>query len=219
MILVVTDASDPSLGLFEADPDVLVVTPRSLSVAGWSLEAGQPPTLPGSLGGDPAQPLLVRISRVHPGALPHIHPADRTYVAHEMTAFLAAAIDAWPGNRLNSSTAASLNGLGRSREGWLRALHAGGIRVCAACPPAPQPQTAVVGSEVFDNGTPRLRVQRAEIALRTAAATQSAHLAVIFCTEHRTNVSQVTYQPQLVPRTWTALKAFLTQCGPADEAA
>ncbi|MDQ1748607.1 MAG: hypothetical protein QOD07_2870 [Frankiaceae bacterium] len=213
MILVVADDLDPSIECVRDNDDVVVATPSSLSMAGWTLRSGAPPTVPEALGGAAVRAVLVRVVRIRAESLPHVHPEDRAYVAAEMTAFLTAFLAQWPARRVNPVTPGNLMGLARSPEGWLRAVAMDGLATCVDPPAAEGSSSAVVvGAKVFDYGPIVDREERAAITRRIAGAAGSRHLAVQFCVEHSTAVTGVSYQPRLDERLWLALKDELLRC-------
>ena len=93
----------------------LLMLPRDLSRAGWRMyvggrgeewfvaecEAHRSAALRG---------VLTRLPGFEPGALPHLHPGDRDYVATEMTAFMIAWLSKLTCPVLNRPTASSVLG-------------------------------------------------------------------------------------------------------------
>lgn len=93
----------------------LLMVPRDLSRAGWRMYVGgrgeewfvaeDEPHRTAALRG-----VLTRLPGLEPGALPHLHPGDRDYVATEMTAFLIAWLSKLKCPVLNRPTASSMLG-------------------------------------------------------------------------------------------------------------
>ncbi|MGE5245569.1 MAG: hypothetical protein ACM3SQ_15200, partial [Betaproteobacteria bacterium] len=135
MLVVFTSWTDPDLPLFKARPGVGIVVPAHLSQPGWRYQVGcgtraNLVTSRGPIVASDITGVLTRTQRTWPAELPHIAPADRDYVAGEMTAFLAALLNELPCPLLNRPTATSLWGPPWTPEHWWRAAAAEGLAVC-----------------------------------------------------------------------------------------
>lgn len=147
-------------------------TPADLSKPGWRHSVGKPEDDAVVVAGMvvPAAAItgvLTRLPAVHPEMLPHIHSADRDYVASEMTAFLIAFLSALPCKVLNRPSAGSLLGPTWRPEQWIRAAAKIGIPVRPIrrdvrlnTPCEPEPDIAVhltlIGDRVFGAADPSL---------------------------------------------------------------
>ena len=126
MILVIASRADAAaLVLVQqwASEGASLLTPRDLSQRGWRyyLNGSQPSTA--GIGGqkvrvDQIQGVLTRIPSIWPQELSHIIPADRSYVAAEMTAFLTSWLAALPCAVLNRPTSTGLSGPYWRHEQW-----------------------------------------------------------------------------------------------------
>ena len=101
-----------------------LLTARDLSVAGWRhWVAGGPESavIDGSpVPVDRLRAVIVRLPAVTADELPDIAPADRPYVAVEMTSFLQSWLDALPCRVYNRPGGAHLCGPGWRPEQWTR---------------------------------------------------------------------------------------------------
>jgi hypothetical protein len=101
-----------------------LLTARDLSVAGWRhWVAGSPEwaVIEGSpVPVDQLQAVIVRLPAVTADELPDIAPADRPYVAAEMTSLLQSWLDALPCRVYNRPGGAHLCGPGWRPEQWTR---------------------------------------------------------------------------------------------------
>ena len=109
-------------------------TPADPSTSGWRYSAGKPDEGAAVLAGQivPVSTItgvLTRLPAIHADMLPHIHAADRDYVASEMTAFLIAFLSSLPCRLLNRPTAGSLLGPAWRPEQWTRTAAKAGIPV------------------------------------------------------------------------------------------
>jgi hypothetical protein len=109
-------------------------TPADLSTSGWRYSAGKPDEGAAVVAGQivPVSTItgvLTRLPAIHAVMLPHIHAADRDYVASEMTAFLIAFLSSLPCRLLNRPTAGSLLGPAWRPEQWTRTAAKAGIPV------------------------------------------------------------------------------------------
>jgi hypothetical protein len=109
-------------------------TPADLSVAGWRHRVGWPGDARAVVSGRVTHVAEItgvwtRLLRVESSELIHISPADRPYVAAEMTAFLTAFLAALRCPVLNRPSAVSLSGPGWRPERWTRVANAAGIPV------------------------------------------------------------------------------------------
>jgi hypothetical protein len=147
-------------------------TPADLSTPGWRYSAGKPDEGAAVVAGQivPVQAItgvLTRLPAIHPDMLPHIHAADRDYVAGEMTAFLIAFLSALPCRLLNRPTAGSLLGPAWRPEQWTRAATKAGIpvrpirrsvRLSALSPPESEiaAEVTLIGDRIFGDGEPSM---------------------------------------------------------------
>jgi hypothetical protein len=102
----------------------VLVTPRDLSTVGWRDAVGQTGSGTAPVDGRvvstrEVRGVLTRLTAVDAHELPHIVPADRAYVAQEMTAFLVSWLSALSCPILNRPTPACLTGPPWRREQWV----------------------------------------------------------------------------------------------------
>lgn len=114
----------------------VVVSAADLSTSGWSLDLCSSARSRACIGGrtvrtEDIDGVLTRIPCVHGDDLKHIVPADRQYVASEMTAFLLAWLSSLACPVLNRPTPDSLGGPGWRQEGWVHLASRLGIPVDA----------------------------------------------------------------------------------------
>jgi hypothetical protein len=138
MILLVAgkeDAQAQWLATQWASHDARLLTPEDMSQSGWSFQSGSALPWTGVAGGQPFDEqtpliglvnLLGQVTEEH---LPHIAPEDRSYVAHEMTAFLLTWQGALTCPVLNRPRPNCLVGPSLSTEAWLLLAASHGIRV------------------------------------------------------------------------------------------
>jgi hypothetical protein len=111
--------------------DARLLTCDDLSVAGWNYAPTDPAASTAVVGGCPVAVtdvvgVLTRLPGVSAEMLPHIDPADRSYVATEMHAFLVSWLNALPCPILNRPSPDCLVGPYWRREKWVRkAAHLG----------------------------------------------------------------------------------------------
>lgn len=105
-VLVLAREGDPALARLAAlaPGRVRHVRPRDLSRPGWRYVAGEPEEARAVADGEVLAAadvggVLCRIGALVEADLPHIHPADRAYVAAEMNAFLLAWLSQFRGAR------------------------------------------------------------------------------------------------------------------------
>jgi hypothetical protein len=111
--------------------------PSDLSMGGWSYRPGNIKIGRFMACGSPAETgdltgVLTRMACVFESELSHIRPADRNYVASEMTALLLSWLTELPVPVINRPTATCLCGPLWSQERWLRVAASLGIPVAAA---------------------------------------------------------------------------------------
>ncbi len=148
MIVIVANRSDRIAAACAsrwAREDVGVLTARDLSVAGWRQRPGQLDSGIAVIEGRlvPQREItgvLTLLPSVTKGELVHIAPADRAYVAAEMTAFLLFWLSGLRCPVLNRPTPMCLSGPGWRREQWVSAAAQAGI------PVQPCHRHAVLGS-------------------------------------------------------------------------
>jgi hypothetical protein len=163
MIVVVAGQQDSmaqSLVARWAADDARLLTCDDLSEAGWSYAPSDPAASTAVVGGRPVAVtdmagVLTRLLGVSADMLPHIDPADRTYVATEMHAFLVAWLDALPCPVLNRPSPDCLMGPYWRREKWVQRAAQLGIPVVpvqrstrSSCTSAPTPTTVKDGVTV-----------------------------------------------------------------------
>ncbi len=147
--------------------EVSLLTPRDLSVAGWRLHLGGDEecfaVVDGKrVGQGEITGVLTLLPLVVPQELVHIVPADRPYIALEMTAFLLFWLSRLECPVLNRPTPNCLSGPDWRKEQWVHAAcHAGiparPVRRTAAGPrPAAEPEddstlstVTVIGTRTF----------------------------------------------------------------------
>jgi hypothetical protein len=126
------------------------LTPDDLSQAGWRHYLNAPADGVAIVGGRRVgvaeiSGVLVRLPCVYEQDLPHIVPADRGYVAAEMTAFLASWLSTLPCPVLNRPTPTCLAGPFWRPEQWAFAAARLGIPIspvsCLVAPGAASPNT------------------------------------------------------------------------------
>jgi len=171
-LIVLAGALDaPARTLAErwAPVGAVLVTPASLSVAGWRHSPGDPGRLRAPVGGRllgiaDIGAVLVRLPCVTPGDLPHIAAADREYVAEEMTAFLLSWLSELPCRVVNRPTPTCLAGPALRDEQWVRLASELGIpcrpalrRVPAGGAPPPAVRSpasvTVIGAHAVPGGS------------------------------------------------------------------
>jgi len=102
----------------------VLVTPRDLSMVGWRDTLGHTGSGTAAVDGRVVSTrevggVLTRLTAVDEHELTHIVPADRAYVAQEMTAFLVSWLSGLPCPILNRPTPACLTGPPWRREQWV----------------------------------------------------------------------------------------------------
>jgi hypothetical protein len=203
MIVVVANRWDQIARVFAsrcADDGVRLLTPQDLSAVGWR----QPLRCYGDSRTVVVEKKLVpqknisavvtRIPCVMPEELSDIVPADRPYVAAEMTAFLLFWLSSLKCRVINRPTPSCLSGPFWRQESWVRAAVQAGIPVDPVCRHAtfshrssPQPTdlphaaVTVVGDRVFGD-THTLLQSHAQRLAEHAGAQQ---LVVRFSTPER----------------------------------
>jgi hypothetical protein len=98
MILIIASRTDQAAQMLAErwkDQDARVITCRDLSTAGWRFYADRPHASSLAVGnqlvaGSEVTAVLMRLPWITDDELPHIRPADRTYAAAEICAFLVA---------------------------------------------------------------------------------------------------------------------------------
>jgi hypothetical protein len=237
VIAVVAGRHDAAARAFaERGAGAALVTPADLSQPGWRF---QPTAEDHPRGGRAViegevvdvgtiTGVITRLPRVLEDDLEQIVPADRAYVAAEMTAFLLAWLSALPCPVLNRPTTTCLAGPCWAPERWVHLAarldvparpvrrRTGGASEPQAQPKAEPPDdgrltVTVVGGRCFGAGDPRL----AEAARRLAAAAGADLLAVHFA-RGRTESRLVAADPWpdvSSPEIADAVRAHLTGCG------
>ena len=117
-----------------ADRGAVLMTPRDLSRAGWYCTSSSTADWRCVLGGaehevSEISGVLMRWAAVLASDLPHIQPANRTYVAAEMNAFLIYWLNVLDCPVLNRPTPRSLCGPGWYPEHWMNQASRIGMRV------------------------------------------------------------------------------------------
>ena len=134
MLLIIASAWDPSapaLARRWSDEGARVMTPVDFSRIGWRWRVGTSSasaavTQAGIFDAGEIRGVLTRLPYVHEREIPNIAPADRTYVAAEIHAFLFAWLSALRCPVLNRPAAFSLCGPAWRAEQWLHlAAHVG----------------------------------------------------------------------------------------------
>jgi hypothetical protein len=168
MLLIVTNQYDYTADAVAAlwgRRDVRIMRPLDLSVCGWSYRPGEVESSRFVAGGTSAGAgevtgVLTRMACVFESDLGHIHPADRCYVASEMTALLLAWLTELSVPVINRPTATCLCGPLWSQERWLNEASKLGIPVlesrrCVGPPDGSPPQ-----SSLQDNESAQMRASR-----------------------------------------------------------
>lgn len=127
MVLIVASERDTAARALAdrgRDRGAVLVTSRDLSAAGWRDGAG--PNRPGAavvagrvVSARDIDGVLTRLAAVDEGDLTHIDPADRAYVAQEMTAFLTSFLSGLGCPMLNRPTPGCLAGPPWRPERWV----------------------------------------------------------------------------------------------------
>jgi hypothetical protein len=137
-----------------ASRGVALLTPEDLSQAGWRHSLDAPADGVAIVSGQPVcvaeiSGVLVRLPCVYEQELTYIAPADRGYVAAEMTAFLLSWLTALPCPVLNRPTPTCLAGPFWRPEQWAYAAARAGIPVapvrCRVAPGATLENTTAPG--------------------------------------------------------------------------
>jgi len=176
--------------------DARVMTPRDLSRPGWRQRFGSSGRIGDGTGStlvvdgriepqDRVAGVLTRLAGVAEQELGHIEPADRAYVAAEMTAFLLGWLASLTCPVVNRPTPACLTGPGWGRERWALLAARSGMLVepirsgtfsgtCSrtsavgtAGQPDPGPDACsvtVAGESCFSEADPQLREQARRLA-------------------------------------------------------
>jgi hypothetical protein len=155
MLAVLASRHDPLCTALAADwaADATLLTCADLSAAGWQYRPG------GQVGTSRAggrlagahhiDGVLTRLPFVAEGELTDIVPDDRSYVAAEMTAFLAAWLTDLPCPVLNRPTPVCLMGPYWRKEKWIVTASKLGIPVAPACRSVP----GIVDNELCSGAT------------------------------------------------------------------
>jgi len=124
VLVLATPDDDPARMLVDRLGEAAVaVAPQDLSRPGWtyarnlSLRTGV--THAGRFRADDLTAVISLISAIQPLHLSHVRPADRDYVAAEMTAFLRAWLTGLPCPVVNPPTATCLSGPGLTAHQWV----------------------------------------------------------------------------------------------------
>jgi hypothetical protein len=132
LVVVASRLDEGARTLADRWTEVRVLTCEDLSVAGWRHRPGGPSTAVVDGEVIPAaeiEGVLTRRSRVLEWEPDHIVPADRAYVAAEMTAFLRSWLSSLGCPVLNRPVPTCLSGPGWCREQWVRTAVRLGIPV------------------------------------------------------------------------------------------
>ena len=188
--------------------DARLLTPDDLAAPDWSFDPLAPLASMAVIAGDVIpfdciSGVLTRLPGVGERPLPSIVPADRSYVAAEMTAFLHAWLAALTCPVLNHPSPACLAGPGWWPEQWLAATAGLGLPVrslhrratvtggCALAPDAPAAvTTTVVGDRCFGMAPGHL-----ERRARRLAATAGVDLLTVRFNGTRAKVAVVAADP------------------------
>jgi hypothetical protein len=156
VLLVLASASDQIAAAFTraSAGRARLVTAADLSTPGWLATVPARGAAVAAVGGEqvPSAALdgvLVRLDLVRPSELGHIVPADRAYVAAEMTAFLRYWLSLLDCPVLNPPGGACLSGPGWPAEQWLHAAAGAGLAARTATPGQPLEHVTVVGDRVL----------------------------------------------------------------------
>jgi hypothetical protein len=155
MLLVVANMGDPrGPALRRAWNGAELLTPADLSQRGWSFDPSDPQAGQAVIAGRrvPARDIrgiCALLSAVADSDLRHIAAIDRSYVAAELTAFLAAWLVCMPCPKVNPPSPVGLSGPNWRRERWICTAARLGLPVRGADRTAPP-------------GTARTLVPRAE---------------------------------------------------------
>lgn len=185
MLIVLANRQDGaalSLATRWQSHDVHVVTPEGLSVEGWRYEVSSPANSRAVIANRPVAAdeitgVLTRLPCVSDQDLPHFMPADRSYAASEMTAFLLAWLSGLSCPMLNRPVPGCICGPTWRTEQWVRFAAHLGIPVApvhrkapeAAAPPSESPLTevVVVGNQCIGEVDPVL-ADRARVLAKAA---------------------------------------------------
>jgi hypothetical protein len=185
-----------------ASHEVALLTPNDLSRAGWHHVIKAPAEGVAIVDGRPVRVaeisgVLVRLPGVYEQDLSHIVPADRSYVAAEMTAFLLSWLTTLPCPVLNRPTPTCLAGPFWRPEQWVYAAARAGIPVVpvrSRVPSGVQPESisstiglppgaeggisvTVVGTRCIGGGSEALRRHASRLAHSIGAALLGVHFA------------------------------------------
>ena len=159
-----------------------LVTPAGLSQPGWTLHVGHPGESTAVVAGRavPAadvDAVVCALPFIAPAELVHVTPDDRDYVAQEMGAFLLAWLHSLPCPVLDTPTALSLSGSGRS--GWEWAALADSVELGGN--PEWDGATAsvtVVGGRPVGDVDPDLAAAAARVAAAAGSGLITLHFAL-----------------------------------------
>jgi hypothetical protein len=126
MLIILAKREDPDAAWLAGrwrSHDAVVVSAADLSMSGWSMHLASPGKSRARIAGrdvgiSDINGVIVRVAGVECEDLPHITPADRQYVASEMTAFLLAWLSGLPCPVLNRPAPGNLGGPCWRAEEW-----------------------------------------------------------------------------------------------------
>lgn len=121
-----------ALGNLPESPEVRLMAPADLSAPGWTHHPGDPAAGLLTLADGPYRAseitaVLPALDAVWPADLPHVQPADRAFVAAEMTAFLRDWLATLDCPVLDRPTTLTLSGPAGERAAWSAAAAALGV--------------------------------------------------------------------------------------------
>jgi hypothetical protein len=193
MLMILAKREDPAAAWLAErwrSHDAVFVSAGDFSIDGWSMHLASPGRSRAriadrDIGISDIHGVIVRVAGVDCEDLPHITPADRQYVASEMTAFLLAWLSGLPCPVLNRPTPGNLGGPCWRAEQWTHLAARLGIPVVAVQRRSPGVavdlaevtcEVTVVGEACFGNASAMLKNH----ARKLAKAAGTDFLAVRF---------------------------------------
>jgi hypothetical protein len=183
MIVILASRYDETAGRLAARwsaVDGCVLTCEDLSVGGWRYDPGRPLAGTAVVNGREVAPesirgMLTRLPSISDVELTQIAPADRYYVAAEMTAFLACWLTTLPCPVLNRPAPGCLTGPILHAEQWAAAAAKLGMRVrpplarlgLSPCDDSQSVMVTIVGDRCFGEVDAALLLRASQLARTT----------------------------------------------------